>query len=1183
MKEKVLSLAKGTFTYETPELVLSPEKLNFHVVSGECTKKKIVIYNRRKTIMKGFGSVEAPELSFLPVFHGAENETELEVNATELVPGETLKGKIHFVTDCGEIDLPYTIKVVAPQLKDSSENVIKDYYALSEKIKADPEEGASLFHSPLFEKVFLYRDEAGKNLYRHLTKRNTKLQGMEEFLVAMGKKDSVRFDVVHPASGKRRGIEYELQGKDIQDFLKLTVNTWGGIGIRIRSTADFIEPELHGVWTDEFIDGKDVVTFTIRADKVPEGKQTAKIIFESVYEKKEIAVTVYNPKDARKRKIGRAKKAAAAMLWREWLAYREGIVEEKEFQDMLRRNYAVIEKLGLPYQEALTGYISLILGNEEEMLEFYQRTENIPVPPSGAKTAEVEEFVLIRYIKYLYGRREEEKAVLTALLEGYRDNGYQSLLLFWVRLQVDSRYDAGPWKAEDIREFMREGYNSPLLYSELLHCLEEDASLIRSLDDVTLGAVNYGLKIGRTTKDMAINVSFLAERMPKFNSFIFSVLEKLYGQYGLTDTLRSICGMLIRSEMREKCYFPWFEKGVAAHLRMTELYEYYMYTIDMGSTFSLPDSVISYFQYENHLTERCKTFLYAYIVKKREERPENFRLYSNHIREFALRQLGRHRISEHMGVIYEALLQEDNVMDSVAHNLPYVMFAEQLTCQNEQMESVLVVHREMKDEVLYSLTNGKAVIQIYTPNVQLYFVDKEGHYHAGTIEYQRRKLLNLDHFAMQCYEQGSEHLGLLAHLAAKAMRAAHLGGSQAAILHKVADRQCFRPYSEGKLLLCLYDYYKEKGENALLLEVLDALSPKQMKRERIGEVATDCIYHGMYEKAEKMLLRYGISGCDKKALAMLVQEQIATGKGEFNPVVVKWAEYLFRQRFADGAVLHYLLQYYMGSTSVLFGIYNKCREFPEITVEDSAKERLLGQALFTGSDLNDYEELFLDYYEQGKNRVLVKAALSAYAYEYLVGRIELPDEIFIKIEKEAYYAKDDVMALAALKYYSAMSEFSKKQREFVELNLEAFASEGRIFTFMKDYVGKVTVPYEIENAVLIQHECGTDKEVFLHVRDNSGEETVEPMRESFDGVYTKELLLFEGEEKSYYITEEESGRRTEEKTVKRPDVSGNAGGFFGMVNSMIEAKEKNDEAAYERLRRQYEKQRAVAAALFELQ
>ena len=91
------------------------------------------------------------------------------------------------------------------------------------------------------------------------------------------------------------------------------------------------------------------------------------------------------------------------------------------------------------------------------------------------------------------------------------------------------------------------------------------------------------------------------------------------------------------------------------------------------------------------------------------------------------------------------------------------------------------------------------------------------------------------------------------------------------------------------------------------------------------------------------------------------------------------------------------------------------------------------------------------------------------------------------------------------------------------------------------------------------------------------------MRESFDDVYTKELLLFEGEEKTCYITEEESGKRTEKGTVRRPKSAGNVKGFYGMVNEMIEAEEQKEDSRYESLRRRYEKQHMVAAELFRLQ
>ena len=74
----------------------------------------------------------------------------------------------------------------------------------------------------------------------------------------------------------------------------------------------------------------------------------------------------------------------------------------------------------------------------------------------------------------------------------------------------------------------------------------------------------------------------------------------------MTDTLHGICGMLIRNEIRDAKYFSWFEKGVNKHLRLTDLYEYYMYTIDSEKVRNLPDAVLSYFQYENHLNDRCK-------------------------------------------------------------------------------------------------------------------------------------------------------------------------------------------------------------------------------------------------------------------------------------------------------------------------------------------------------------------------------------------------------------------------------------------------------------------------------------------------------------------------------------------------------------------------------------------------
>ena len=103
MKEKVLSLAKGQFTYETPELVLNPEQLDIAITAGKEKAFHVRVSNSRGTKVKGFGIVEEPGIEFLPVFHAAESEVELTVNAKNLPAGEHLQGNLYFVTDCPEV------------------------------------------------------------------------------------------------------------------------------------------------------------------------------------------------------------------------------------------------------------------------------------------------------------------------------------------------------------------------------------------------------------------------------------------------------------------------------------------------------------------------------------------------------------------------------------------------------------------------------------------------------------------------------------------------------------------------------------------------------------------------------------------------------------------------------------------------------------------------------------------------------------------------------------------------------------------------------------------------------------------------------------------------------------------------------------------------------------------------
>lgn len=66
---------------------------------------------------------------------------------------------------------------------------------------------------------------------------------------------------------------------------------------------------------------------------------------------------------------------------------------------------------------------------------------------------------------------------------------------------------------------------------------------------------------------------------------------------------------------------------------------------------------------------------------------------------------------------------------------------------------------------------------------------------------------------------------------------------------------------------------------------------------------------------------------------------------------------------------------------------------------------------------------------------------------------------------------------------------------------------------MKDYIGKVNVPFEIENTVIIQYYSGAPGEILLCETDRGGKvKKTADAAGFFPGVYVYEMLLFDGEE-----------------------------------------------------------------------
>lgn len=1171
MREKVMSLAQGKFTYERPEIICSTECLKFDVTEGGEAVSVFRVSNSAKTKIKGFGAVDDFNFDFFPVFDGKENEITVKVFAANKKAGEVMKGDIFMITDCGEYTLPYEIRVTGRYLEAESAPVrsYDEFVKLAEK---NFDEAVSLFYHDKFKSLYL-TEMGEKRLYHNLTYKNPKKQALEEFLVAHGDKKPVQFMV------NKKQLSYEIGGENISGELVVAKDSWGMVGIKLKSDSSLISLDKSFLYAGDFKEGKATVSFHIAAADVTPGIHRCRIQLENVYQKLEIAVRIRGLEGAEERRQEMIRKRRIARITKCHVQYMMNSSLKDEWLKLLREEREQLIQSDEGVERLLDGYISFLSGDEKGTARFLNAVEGMTAPASGESMEKVLRYLNLRYLCSRLQPEEEACEEVCDEIMKYYSSGYRNwrLLVLLERLGYYGGNPAG--LLEELDVLWEDGGSSPYMHLYRMMLILQDTELLKKLDARTTGALRFGLKHDLMTEEIVIAVSFLAARQKRFIPALMSLLEGCYGMFGNNDTLHSICTLLIRSERLEDKYFKWFQLGVEKQLRITELFEYYMYTLGKERFDEALPSVITYFQYENHLRDSVKVSFYASIVRNREEHPEYFHIYQNAIREFALTQLYEHHISEELAVLYETFLSAENIKDHIARELPFILFTHRIRCSSKNMEKVAVVHDEGMGEILYHLANGEAYIQIGTPNYKIYFVDKNGFYHADTISYELDKILNLDILAENCYENGSEHPVLLLHLFSEALQADELSAREAILLHTMIRKKIPGVEYTERALLSLYGYYKEIGEDSLLEEVLEQIDFEYTEPGRRSGILQTMIQHKMNDRALDMMKKYEVLDCSRKLILLLVTWKLEEIGEKFDPYCMRLCYFLYCHGEKNKTTLNYLVDFFMGTTERLLAIYEDALK-SETEISDGGTERLLGQALFVADAPERYYDIFLDYFEYGANRMLVKAFLGYTAYEYLVGRCEVFGGVLEKIQKEGLSEDNHIMILAMLRYYAKKETYTEPEKEYIEYHLARYVSTGRIFTFMKEFTGKAEVPFAVEHADVIQLYSSHKGDIYIELWDGEEKKLTQPMRQVFDDIYVYETLLFRGESLHYRIFAGDMENPVKSGELEKKEGSKGDMAFYEMVNEMIEAEQSGDTERYEVLVERYRSRQKAAETLF---
>ncbi len=1179
MIDKIERFSKGDFEYERPFLTLSMEEIVLTVEAGKSLTGSFTIANSFGIPMQGvvYASGRCMQLEH-ESFEGEVIPVNFIFYANSLRAGDEVKGEFHIVSDIGEQSLGFTVQVEAPYCM-SSMGKIKDLFQFTNLAMSDWTDAKRVFRSEEFETILLASEERYRTVYHQLVRGMSTSQALEEFLVTIHKKSEITLEV------DRVQCDYQLQKEEpLTDRLILTKNQWGYAKIRVNTDSDFIQLDQKFIWTDDFVENSHLLLYMINPEYLKAGNNTGHIFIRTAHQTITVTIECKYKKNERGISLERQNQKVDGGLLDTYLGFR---LNKIDLEDYLDETEKMITKLPGPevsyLKDLLRTHLAIISGKTklaEELLADFKKDEAV------LKRKSVMEYCAYLYLDALFYKDEEKTKVASETILGYYVEDHFDWRILWFLLYTDKNFDKNKGtKLEYIKEQYLNGCRSPILYYEGVCIFNEEPYLLRELTEFEIQVLNYGIKNWILSKEAAKQFTYLANKLKQFHPVIFRGLVKLYDEYSGKDILSAICSMLIKGMKRSEKYFEWYRLGVEEQLRITELYEYYMYTINSSGQDSISQQVLLYFIYNNSLSDSKKAFLFAHVVKNKENNEPIYRSYYKKMEIFTLIMLERHMISSDLAILYREFLHNSEQEDQVWKNLSYVLFRQELECMDSGIVSVIVLQKEIDSVEIIPLVNQKALINKVSENTELIFVDGFGDRYSDTVPYRLTPMLDSSEFVNTCFSH-SDHSLLLLHMFDRYQKNRVLSPESRELMEKVLLLEGLQKEYEAICYQMLVEYYYDHYNGEWLDYFLDLIElPFVRHGERSGYLEL-MIVRGFYEKALYNIEWFGLDGISINRLVKLCAGCMKIyGIETKHDYLVKLCYHVFGEGKYDEGILRYLVTFFNGSTQSMYKLWQAAVSF-DLSCHDLEK-RLLTQILFTESYVGEGYQIFHSYYSGVSNPMLIRAYLSYYAYQYLVHNQIIDGKLFSIMKRELGYEANDICLLAWLKYYSNQTELSEPDKDFAEYHINMLTRRGIVLPFILYFRDRVTLPDDILDDYIISYHSNPKKQVTIHycLQKSKGDQYIsEPMTNTFMGIYTKRFLLFYHETLQYYITEE--SEEEEEELVESLNLQyecenpGDNDSNYDQINLMLMALEMKEDNTLLEMMYSYSKREFLISECF---
>ncbi len=1184
MREVIEQILDGTYDYEKGALDFSCTKLEIELHKGEIYEGSFKIYAKEGRYTTGYITTTDPRMTCLTDrFTGNEAEICFRFNGEWTEEGEVSKGEFLVVSNQGEYYLPYVVSVthMVPQ---SSSGPIKNLFHFTNLAQSNWKEAVRFYYSPGFAYVMKGCETQVSMIYQGLSAHDGNEQNVEEFLIAMNKKQPVEYVISEEV------LQLSNPQGVVETSLNIFRNGWGYTYLEVWSKDDFILLEKNQITDDEFLGNRFSLPVYIDERALHAGRNLGVIHLQNAYVHLQIPVEVrVGNNNTAQASFHEEKQKHILALMELYQVFRLKTIHTNGW---IKESGRIIDKL-------------LSLDDSDASVRLFQAHQLI------TKSHYNEAGWVLEHVGELFTPKTKPAMhayylYLNTLLK--QEAGYSSE----IGRQVRSIYKQNPddWRVAWLLLFMDEEYSrdamarwtflekqfergcrSPLLYVEALQLVNTNPTLLRKLEAFELQVLNYGKKKRNISLELVEQLIYLCERVREYHRILLGVLEYCYGLKKDTRVLKEICTLLIKGNKTDKIYFNWFAKGVESELRITNLYEYFMLSMDLDKEPIIPKRVLLYFTYQDNLDYKHKAYLYYYIAKRVREYQDIYINYLPGIEMFVKEQVLKMHMNSHLAYLYTNYLDVKMIDEDMAVNLSTLLFAHEIKLEQDGIRSVVVCQPNHLKEASYNVMSDRVWVPLYGSESCILFENQQGCRLVKKVSYSIERMMYADKLLDSVSSFVTRNPALDIYMHDHMLDGMDIGTKELSRWMRMLEYPFTPRKSKGSLMVKVAQYYYAKDDKKHLTEYLGGVNGDSLNTTQRGEMIRYMVLCGQIDKGCEWLNCYGDSAIDDKILLRLLEVAIDIRDYEYVDGLMKAAYRLFLRGRFNSTTLRYLMKHYQGMSRELQAIWKASRQYSLDRSEFC--ERMIIQMLFSGYFVGEQMEIFKEYMQGEPQPRVVEAYLAKNCYDFFAKERLIQREILLEIAHYFLEGYDvlKVCKLAFLKYYAEnKGEIQQEDEPVIEAFLDSLIGEGiclNSFLELRQYSRK---NIRLWDKTVVEYHASPERRpkiyyLILTGNEEEGEYKSDYMESALDEVYYKEFVLFFGESLQYYIVEEENGEEklTQSGTCHRGEYQPEESmGRYGCINDIIMSKELQDYNTFDTLLQEYYKREFMNQELFKL-